>query len=83
MNELLSNSKGEPEVDPFGLVLDAENGLLLSLDQPQRLPGYDQSVFLVWFEGHAEALVIAPTLLGGTTSRSALDLEQLLSLALC
>ena len=43
--------------------------------------GYDQSAFLVWFEGHSQALVISPTLPRGTQSSSSLDLGQLLALA--
>jgi hypothetical protein len=35
----------------------------------------------VWFEGHNQALVIAPTLPRGTQSSSSLDLGQLLALA--
>jgi hypothetical protein len=48
----------------------------------QRLPGSERSSFLVWFEGHAQALVIAPSLPKATESSSELDLAQLLALAL-
>jgi hypothetical protein len=47
----------------------------------QRLPGSEQSAFLVWFEGHNRALVVAATLPRGTESPSALDLGELVSLA--
>jgi hypothetical protein len=45
----------------------------------QRLPGTNQSSFLVWFEGHAQALVIGPATPRATSSASATDLSQLLS----
>ena len=47
----------------------------------QRLPGSEQSSFLVWFEGHSQALAIAPSLPRGTESNSALNLSELLSIA--
>jgi hypothetical protein len=82
MNELLSSSQGDSEVDPIGSLIDADMASYYHWINQRRLPGYDQSAFLVWFEGHNEALVIAPTLPRGTTSNSVLDLGQLLSLAI-
>ena len=82
MNELLSNSQGNSEVDPLGSLIDADMASYYHWINQQRLPGYDRSAFLVWFEGHNEALVVAPTLPRGATSNSALDLGQLLALAI-
>ncbi len=81
MNELLSNAGGNPELDPTGSLVDADMGAYYHWINQQRLQGYDKSVFLVWFEGHSQALVIAPTLPRGTQSSSSLDLGQLLALA--
>jgi len=81
MNELLSNAGGNPELDPIGSLVDADMGAYYHWINQQRLPGYDQSVFLAWFEGHNQALVIAPTLPRGTQSSSSLDLAQLVTLA--
>jgi hypothetical protein len=47
----------------------------------QRLTGADHSSFLVWFEGHNEAVAIGPSLPRGTVSNAAAGLEQLLSWA--
>jgi hypothetical protein len=80
MNELLSNAGGNPELDPTGSLVDADMGAYYHWINQQRLQGYDKSVFLVWFEGHSHALVIAPTLPRGTQSSSSLDLGQLLAL---
>jgi hypothetical protein len=82
MNELLSSSQNDSEVDPIGSLIDADMASYYHWINQRRLPGYDQSAFLVWFEGHNQALVIAPTLPRGTTSNSVLDLGQLLSLAI-
>ena len=81
MNELLSNASGNPELDQAGSLVDADMGAYYHWINQQRLPGYDQSVFVVWFEGHHQALVIAPTLPRGTQSSSPLDLGQLVALA--
>ena len=82
MNELLSNAGRDPELDATGSLVDADMGAYYHWINQQRLQEYDQSTFLVWFEGHSEALVIAPTLPRGTQSSSSLDLGQLLTLAI-
>ncbi|MGA8090262.1 MAG: hypothetical protein WCA10_23520 [Terracidiphilus sp.] len=81
MNELLSNASRNPELDPVGSLVDADMGAYYHWINQQRLQGYDQSAFLVWFEGHNQALVIAPALPRGTKSSSSLDLGQLSALA--
>jgi hypothetical protein len=45
----------------------------------QRLPGADQSSFVVWFEEHGEAVAIGPAMPRGTESTSTADLAQVLS----
>jgi hypothetical protein len=81
MNELLSNAHANPELDPTGSLVDADMGAYYHWINQLRLPGSEQSSFLVWFEGHDQALAISPTLPRGTESASALDLAQLLLLA--
>ena len=81
MNELLSNTHTNPELDPSGSLVDADMGAYYHWINQQRLPGSEKSSFLVWFEGHNQALAISPALPRGTESSSALDLAQLLSLA--
>ncbi len=81
MNELLANSNANPEVDPTGSLVDGDMAAYYHWINQQRLPGAEQSSFLVWFEGHNQALVIAPSLPGGVQSDSAMDLKGLISLA--
>jgi len=81
MNELLSGSASNLELDPTGSLIDADMGAYYQWINQQRLPGAERSSFLVWFEGHSQALAIGPSLPHGTESNSALDLGQLLSLA--
>jgi hypothetical protein len=81
MNELLSSNGSKPEYDPVGSLVDADMAAYYQWINQQRLPQSEQSSFLVWFEGHNQALVISPSLPRGTESNSTLDLQGLLSLA--
>jgi hypothetical protein len=78
MNELLSASHTTPELDPVGSLVDADMGAYYNWIDLQRLPGADHSSTLVWFEGHREALLIAPSLPRGTESANPATLADLL-----
>ena len=79
MNELLSKSNERPELDAVGSLIDADMGAYYNWLNQQRLPGADESSFLVWFENHGEALAIGPSMPRGTESTSVPDLRELLS----
>ena len=81
MNEMLSFSREVAELDPLGALIDADMGAYYNWLNLQRLTGAEQSSFLVWFEGHNEAVAIGPSLPRGTVSNSAASLEQLISWA--
>ncbi len=81
MNELLYGKRDAIEYDPIGSLVDADFGAYYNWLNQQRLTGADRSSFLVWFEGHNEAVAIGPGLARGTTSSSAGDLHQLLAWA--
>jgi hypothetical protein len=81
MNELLANNKGNAQLDPLGSLVDGDMGSYYHWINQQRLPDSERSSFLAWFEGHNQAVVIAPSLPKGTESSNALDLGELLSLA--
>jgi hypothetical protein len=79
MNELLSASAKAPaEVDVIGSLVDSDFAAYYNWLNQQRLTGTEQSSFLVWFEGHSQALAIGPSIARGTESRSAADLQQVL-----
>jgi hypothetical protein len=82
MNELLSNANPSPELDPAGSLVDADMAAYYHWINQQRLTGAEQSSFLVWFEDHNQAIVIAPSLPRGVQSDTAMDLKGLLSLAM-
>ena len=79
MNELLSANQTNAELDPAGSLVDADMGSYYTYLNQQRLAGAEKSSFLVWFEGHGEALAIGPAMPGGTQSSNPTDLKQLLS----
>jgi hypothetical protein len=79
MNELLSASAESPEPDLIGSLVDGDMGTYYNWINQQRLPGAEQSSFLVWFEGHNSAVVIGPSVPRGTESSGATDIAQLLS----
>jgi hypothetical protein len=81
MNEMLSNKADNPELDLIGSLIDADFGAYYNWINQQRLPGSEQSSFLIWFEGHNQALAIGPSLARGTTSTSPAGLNELLSWA--
>ena len=81
MNELLSNTHGDTELDAAGSLVDADMGAYYHWINQQRLAGGDRSSFIVWFEGHGQAIAIGPTLPRGAASESSIDLAKLFSLA--
>lgn len=80
MNELLANDETHTELDLIGSLVDADMASYYQWLNQQRLPGAEKSAFLVWFEGHSQAVVIAPSMPRGTESNSALTLTELVTL---
>jgi len=79
MNELLANVHGDAETDTLGSLVDGDMGAYYHWINQRRLPGAEQSLFIVWFEGHGQAIAISPTLPRGAESSSAIDLAKLVS----
>ena len=66
MNELLYGNQSAVELDFLGSLVDADLGAYYNWLNQQRLTGADRSSFVVWYEGHNEAVAIGPSLQGGT-----------------
>jgi hypothetical protein len=80
MNELIADRGDQaPVPDPEGSLIDGDMGAYYTWLNQQRLPGADGSSFLAWFEGHQEAVAIAPGLPRGAESSAAVDLKAVLS----
>jgi hypothetical protein len=79
MSELLTTISATPELDFVGSLIDADFGAYYNWLNQQRLTGADQSSFVVWFEGHSQALAIGPSMPQGTESSSSPNLSQLLA----
>ena len=67
------------DLDAAGSLIDADMGAYYTWLNQQRLTGADQARFLVWFEGHAQALVTGPGWKPGTTNSDPVPLKQLLA----
>ena len=79
MNELLSTVQNRPELDAIGSLIDADMGAYYNWLNQQRLPGAEQSSFLVWFENHNQAVAVGPSMSRGTESNTSANLRELLS----
>lgn len=79
MNELLSGKHVPTEFDPEGSLVDADMAAYYTWLNQQRLTGADQASFLAWFEDHAQAVAIGPSLPHGTVSSEPVTLQQILS----
>jgi hypothetical protein len=80
MDELLSATRPEAETDAAGSLIDADMGAYYTWINQQRLSGAIDSSFLVWFEGHNEAIAIGPSMPGGAGSSAPISLDQILGL---
>jgi hypothetical protein len=78
MNELLAGVHSTA-TDPHGSLIDADMGAYYTWLNQQRLSGADKASFLVWFEGHNEAVAIGPSLSRGTADNHPITLSGLLS----
>ena len=77
MNELLTETQRKPELDPQGSLVDADMGAYYTWLNQQRLEGAETASFLVWFEGHNEAIAIGPALARNAESKDPVDLDQI------
>jgi hypothetical protein len=80
MNELLSGDHTNTELDLAGSLVDADMGAYYNWLNQHRLPGAEQSAFLVWFEGHNQAIAIGPSIPRGTVSTTVADAGELAAL---
>ena len=80
MNELLSGGQGKTDLDPTGSLVDADMGAYYHWINQQRLPGADRSAFIVWFEGHGDAIVVGPSIPRCAESHAPIEMSRLLSL---
>lgn len=78
MNLALMEFREQGTLDPDGALRDADMAAYYTWLNQMRLTGADESVFIVWFEDHTEALVISRSTARGIESREPLDMEELL-----
>jgi hypothetical protein len=79
MNELLTETQRPPELDPQGSLVDADMGAWYTWVNQQRLAGAGKAAFLVWFEDHEEAVVVAPSFERAKRSDAPVQLADLVT----
>jgi hypothetical protein len=79
MDELLSEARRPPELDPQGSLVDADMGAYYTWVNQQRLSGADNAGFLVWFEDQSEAVAIGPGFARGKHSAAPVELRDLIA----
>jgi hypothetical protein len=77
MNAALMGARTPPALDAEGALVDADMGAYYTWLNQMRLTGAEKSACLVWFEDHAEALVVAPSVRAGVESTQPVNLDQL------
>jgi hypothetical protein len=77
-DEELSGIQQRAVLDPLGSLVDADMGAYYTWVNLQRLSGASQSSFIAWFEGHNDAVAIAPSLQPGTESHDSVNLAEIL-----
>ena len=78
MEQLLTRDPLQQPQDAEGSLIDADMGAYYTWINQSRLPGADESRFLVWFEDHNLACAIAPALPKGKTYTGAITMRQVL-----
>jgi hypothetical protein len=77
-DEELSGMQERVLLDPAGSLADADMGAYYTWINLQRLSGANQSSYLAWYEGHSEAVAIAPSLTPGSESHDNVTLAEIL-----
>ena len=77
-DEQLQGIQKKATLDPAGSLVDADMGAFYTWINLQRLSGADDAMFLAWFEGHNQAVAIAPSLGVGKVYADKTDLAEVL-----
>jgi hypothetical protein len=77
-DEEFSGTQERVVLDPAGSLADADMGAYYTWINLQRLSGANQSSYIAWYEGHREAVAIAPSLAPGTESHDNVSLAEIL-----
>jgi hypothetical protein len=78
MEQLLARNPLQQSQDSKGSLIDADMGAYYTWINQSRLPGAQESRFLVWFEDQNLACVISPSLPAGKTFTGAINMRQVL-----
>ncbi len=77
-DEQLQGIQKKATLDPAGSLVDADMGAFYTWINLQRLSGAEDAMFLAWFEGHNQAVGIAPSLGAGKVYPDKVELAEVL-----
>jgi hypothetical protein len=78
-NAMVTAAASGTDLDPDGSLIDADMAAFYTYLEMMRLPGSENSGFVVWFEGHSQALVAGRGIAARTISASPASMGDLLS----
>lgn len=81
LNEFISGESAPTQVDCAGSLIDGDLAAYYTWLELQKLSGAETSVFLAWFAGHRQALLIGPGVPKNVSTANRLILDQVLGFA--
>jgi hypothetical protein len=75
----VGNPKSGEQVDPSGSLVDADMGAYYTWINQGRLQSPNQAGFIVWYEGHNEAVAIGAAFRAATEENRPMTLPQILA----
>lgn len=80
-NDIIGDFEADQKqgLDPDGSLIDADMGAYYTWINQQRLQNSDNASFLVWYEGHNEAVAVGPKFRAGAEESRSISAQELLS----
>jgi hypothetical protein len=78
-NAMVAAATSGADPDPEGSLIDGDMAAYYAYLEMMRLPDAAEASCLVWFENHAQALIIGRAIPGGTTNDSPTTMPDLLA----
>lgn len=80
-NQIIGDFEADQKqgLDPDGSLIDADMGAYYTWINQQRLQNSDNANFLVWYEGHKEAVAVGPKFRSGAEESRKVSTQEILS----
>jgi hypothetical protein len=80
-NQIIGDFEADQKqgLDPDGSLIDADMGAYYTWINQQRLQNSDNANFVVWYEGHKEAVAVGPKFRSGVEESRTVSTQEILS----